>query len=415
VLDSPVSVDGLDGVERLPVLGAPRVLREACYPGACHRTVRDPQAALKAAAERLQRGALTGPLVAASGRVRTARVTEAHLFNALAETDTNPLLRARMPAAIASLASGDAAPLLHAAALTSGGGESGDFGVNGARLLATMCVEGQLPWAPDSPVAGRQAALQSYVSGLGPAPFAPFRPKTVLDNSAAGLCTAWPPTPAPQGVPSAGPDVPVLVISGRDDLRTPTEDARRTAAQFPHAQVLAVPGVGHSVLTSDPSGCALAGMTGFLAGKAAVPCSKRKPEPGSFTFQLPALPYVPARLDQLPASRDGRAGRTLNAFALTMQQLSYDALAGFEALLSGGGARIPGLRAGWWRFTLRRLELHGVEVIRGVRVTGTFLDDSKGASRFTISGPEAAAGTIVITRKGLTATLGGRNLAQDSL
>ena len=54
VLDSPVSVDGLDGVERMPVLGAPRVLREVCHPGPCSRTVRDPQAALDAAVARLR-------------------------------------------------------------------------------------------------------------------------------------------------------------------------------------------------------------------------------------------------------------------------------------------------------------------------------------------------------------------------
>src|SRR6185503_4242630 len=46
VLDSPAPVDGLDGVGELRSFGLPRVLREVCFPGACHRTVPDPDEAL---------------------------------------------------------------------------------------------------------------------------------------------------------------------------------------------------------------------------------------------------------------------------------------------------------------------------------------------------------------------------------
>ena len=60
------------------------------------------------------------------------------------------------------------------------------------------------------------------------------------------------------------PDVPVLVLSGRDDLRTPLEQAQRVAAAYPRATVLDVPHVGHSVLTA--SSCARAAVAAFLAG-----------------------------------------------------------------------------------------------------------------------------------------------------
>ena len=43
ILDSPTPVDGLDGFDQLRTLGTPRVLREVCFPGLCHRTVRDPR------------------------------------------------------------------------------------------------------------------------------------------------------------------------------------------------------------------------------------------------------------------------------------------------------------------------------------------------------------------------------------
>jgi pimeloyl-ACP methyl ester carboxylesterase len=413
VLDSPVSVDGLDGVERLPLLGAPRVLREVCYPGPCHDTVRDPQAALKAAVERLQRGAISGPVVSLRGHVSHARVTEQELFGLLGISDLSPFLRARLPAALASLATGDAAPLLHTLVLSLGGGTDmtdESEGINGARLLATTCVEGHLPWAPDSPVATRKGALADYIAALGPSPFAPFRPTTVLAGSAAELCTAWPPTPKPEGVPSAGPDVPVLVLSGREDLRTPTEDARRTAAQFPRAQLLAVPDVGHSVLTSDISGCALGGLREFLAGKPLVQCSARKQNPFGqviATLLFTATPYVPASIDDIaPVGGHGLPGRTLDAFELTFRQLGTDFFLSLGQALSQRSFRIPGVRAGYAEVSEKAFELHGVEAIRGVRVSGTITDSG---GRFEISGPAAAAGTLTLTtRGGAVGTLGGR-------
>jgi pimeloyl-ACP methyl ester carboxylesterase len=417
VLDSPVSVDGLDGVERLPVLGAPRVLREVCYPGPCHRTVRDPQAALNAAVALLRKHPISGPQVLPSGHVRHARATESDLFQALTLSDLSPILRGRLPAAIASLATGDAAPLLHTIQLlsTNNADDTGETDVNFARLLATSCIESHLPWAPDSPVASRPGALQSYIATLGPSPFAPFSAQTVLSNSAAELCTAWPPTPAPQGVPSPGPDVPVLVLSGREDLRTPTEDARRTAAQFPHAQLLAVPGVGHSVLTTDFSGCALAGLQTFLAGKPVVPCSQRKTSAlDQFLTALlgaltPAPPYVPADIGRIaPIGLKGLRGRTLDAVALTFQQLGYDVLLSLGQLLSSQEARIPGLRAGYAQVSENAIALHDLEAIRGVRISGKVDGDGRGT--LTISGSKAAHGTLTFTKNALIGMLAGQSL-----
>ena len=115
ILDSPAPVDGIDGYDQLRTLGTPRVLREVCFPGLCHQTLRDPTAALAAAAERLQDGAVRGPLVDRSGRIRTASIRERDLYAALIASDLDPYLRAGLPAAVASLAEGDAAPLLHLA------------------------------------------------------------------------------------------------------------------------------------------------------------------------------------------------------------------------------------------------------------------------------------------------------------
>ena len=395
VLDSPVPVDGLDGYDQLRELGTPRVLKEVCYPGPCSATVSDPDAALAAAAKRLQKGAISGPLVSKTGRVTTARVSEAALYGAISASDLSPSLRAGLPAAIASLAEGDAAPLLHLGALEpSSGGDVGD--INTARLLATSCIESRLPWAPESAVATRKDAVKAFVAERQAA-FAPFSPQTVLAQSVVGLCENWPPTPRPEPVAYLGPDVPVLVLSGRADLRTPLEDARRTAAQYPNAQVLAVPGVGHSVLTSDFSGCALKGTVAFLRGQTVSKCSRT-----SFGARLQSLsaPFVPATIGELrPTVLSGLPGRTFSAVSLTLGGVGYDAA--FTLLPS----RLPGLRAGYVRVTRATLELHGVEWIRGVRVSGAF--SARGTGTLTVSGPSAAAGTLTYTSKGVTGALGG--------
>ena len=56
-----------------------------------------------------------------------------------------------------------------------------------------------------------------------------------------------------------------------------------------------------------------------------------------------------------------------------------------------------------------RLELHAVEWIRGVRVTGTLRQS--GAGTLTVSGHSAAAGTLTFTRNGVTGTLGGQPIS----
>ncbi len=399
VLDSPVPVDGLDGYDQLRTLGTPRVLREVCFPGPCHATVTDPDEALDAAAKRLQRGAVRGPLVSSNGKVRTKSVTESDLYSMLTASDENPTLRSGLPAAISSLASGDAAPLLHLSALL--GSSDDDLGdVNVARLLATTCIEARLPWAPESAVASRTDALTAFLASHTDS-FAPFSAKTVLQVSPTGLCEKWPPTPRPASVPYLGPDIPVLVLSGRADLRTPLEDARRTAAQYPNAKLLAVPGVGHSVLGTDVSGCAVKGTIAFLRAKTIAPCSKTA---GLAPLQNLSAPYAPATVGALrPTMLSGLPGRTFSAVGVTLTGVGYD----LSTLFGNASRRLPGLRAGYYRATRSALVLHGVEWIRGVRISGRL--SSGGTGTLTVSGSAAAAGTVTFTKTGVSGTLGGHS------
>jgi hypothetical protein len=173
-----------------------------------------------------------------------------------------------------------------------------------------------------------------------------------------------------------------------------------------------VPGVGHSVLTNDFSGCAIDGLTAFLAAKPIVPCSQRRPDDllsALLAVFLAAQPYVPADIGKLaPVGLPGLPGRTFDALELTLQQVSSDALLSLSQLASRHGARIPGLRGGYAEMTTKTLALHAVEVIRGVRVSGRI--DAQDRGTLTISGPAAAAGTLTVNKQALTGTLGGRAL-----
>jgi len=388
VLDSAAPVDGLDTSLQLRQLGLPRVLSEICEPG-CERFISDPNLALSTLVRRLERRSLRGRAVLPTGRTRSARVTLDALYDLVVLSDLDPLLRLQLPGAVASGVLGDPQPLLRLLTTASQSSEGVEDTVNQARLLATSCLEGRLPWRPDSPVAGREKALVDAFNAAPAATFAPFGRETVAGASIAATCAAWPATPAPDRVPQRGPDVPVLVLAGREDLRTPLEDARRTAAQYPNATVLAVSGVGHSVLGSDATRCAVSGVTAFLAGRTVAKCTRR--------VNLRVAPFVPVSLDDV-ARQDGvpgRAGRVATAAAATLGDVSRTLLSG---TLSGSEEpvtlRVPGLRGGSATIRLARrpvLRLRDYEVVRGVRLSGTV---GTRTGRLVVTGPGGIAGVL---------------------
>src|SRR6478735_708320 len=394
ILDSPTPVDGLDGVDVLRTFGTPRVLKEVCFPGICKQTVTDASEALAAAVERLGDGTLRGTRVTASGRVSTATVSQSNLYSLITLSDLNPLLRAGLPAAIASLAAGDAAPLIHLVEVTLSDPDAGSGRSAISRRLGTSCIEARLPWTPDSPIASRADALKAFIAARTEA-FAPFDPEVVVGNSLAELCAQWPPTPKPEGVPYAGPDVPVLILAGRQDLRTPLESARRTQAQYPNAKLVAVRSAGHSVTSTDFTGCAARNVVSFLRAGTVQNCSAISTRDRA---ALPAGPFIPASLSDLrPTGTTGKAGQTFSAVRVTLTGIAFDT-AGTSTTRS---FRLPGLRRGYVTGKGSTLTLHRVEWVRGVRVSGTLRGSS---GTLTVTGSQAAAGSIRFTRTTATGT-----------
>ena len=404
VLDSTSPIEGVDALSRMPQLALPRVLREICFPPGCQALLGDPLNVLRRASGRLGAGALRGHAVLPSGRRVRGIVRRSDLYELVRASDADPLLRTALPAAADAAARGDAAPLLRLMlqAASRGGG-----GFNDVRFLATACTEGRLPWSPESDPATRPALLQEALSSAQ-AQYAPFPVDVVAPLTTASMCLGWPATPrAPfPPSPSQGPAVPVLVLGGREDLRTPLEDQRRAAAQFPRARVIAVPDVGHGVLGSDTTGCGLRSVRVFLAGGTLAPCPRVE-------RKVPLALPVFRSLRALPGAGGNaprRVEQTLTAVDLTLRD-ALRQIAGLDAGSSAGAdvsartIRIGGLRGGRLELTRRSVALVRYEVVPGVRVSGALYPDGRG--RLTVTGT-GATGVLALTPAGLMAgTLDG--------
>ena len=194
------------------------------------------------------------------------------------------------------------------------------------------------------------------------------------------------------------PTVPTLILSGADDLRTPTANAREVAAQIPGSHLLIVPDVGHSVLGADLSGCASNALQAMFAEKPIKPCSTTPPPP-----LLRPTPLPPARLADIAPARGerGRPGRTLEAAVLTLADF-YRQLAFRRSPRSPAGQlghlsslRVGGLRAGWAAVTKSELVLHDYSYVPGVTVSGKI---SAAEIVLHVGGAAAAPGTLHLGR-----------------
>ncbi len=387
VLDSsmPPTATRALGSERLRAL--PRVLDEGiCGAGACRSFSRNVYADLTRVVAELHRHPLRTKIYDAHGRLRPASVTEAGILRLLSVLDLSQGLRELAPAAIAAAAHGDPVPLARLTHVLQAEAPGSGFAPPPARtapptailppgplgedsfsaqaplsdslisiplFAATYCLENELPWSPDSPPAGRAATLRSWLASLPAGTTAPFAPATVAAASALSVCTDWPATPPAPPSPTGVPATPTLILSGVDDLRTSYEQALTVAAGYSDAQLLRVPGVGHSTVSTDRTGCARKAMIEFLAtGQAPASC------PGSSEAQ--ALPLPPPTLGEVPAaSRSRVAEQVAAAAAMTLEDLFG------QTSFSGGG-----LRGGSWALQLQGFVLHGMLDVPGVALSG---------------------------------------------
>ena len=425
VLDSVVPPEGAEPFQIPTFQAISGVIREICADGACAGISSDPLGDIARLAARLRQRPLSGSVYDGSGKRHASTLDADGLLEILEAGDLNPALRALLPAAVRSALDRDPDPLLRLHLLSEGlipnvPRESANVesapSVDEALFATTTCEESPFPWQR---AAGRTTRLNEALTYLHAQPssdFYPFDPSTAYSNSLVPDCASWPDdSPAPPS-PGALPNVPTLIFSGEQDLRTPTSYALRVAAQIPDAQLLLVPFTGHSVLGSDLSDCSSLAVKAFFSaavgGGQIQPCAPT-------VNQFAPTPLTPTKLAYVhpPATLGGRPGRTLVAVLDTLVDLNRQVIAATlqaDAELPSGSS-FGGLRGGYARLTSSAATLHDFAFVPGVQLTATFPVKNRElqAANIQVSGKDAAVGVVRFgaSSQRITGMLGGRHFA----
>jgi pimeloyl-ACP methyl ester carboxylesterase len=306
VLDSTVDASGEDPFSLATFRALPSALRHACLRRACAGVTPDVDRDLDRVRARLP---LTASVDDGEGRRRPGTVTAPVLIALIQTGDLDPFLRATLPGGLRRAAQGDPAPLARLARETGllplptddedpSQGPAAAGAESTGSYVATICRDTHLPWAPGTPAGdARRAAAVAALAARPAAARAGWRPEDLADSTPAGVCADWPGTPddAPVG---PLPRVPTLLLSGEDDTRTSPEEARRVAARTPGAQLLSVPGAGHSLIGSGRD-CVRRAFVAFAAGRPLGRCHR----PSAVLKAVPLAPSSPAGLGRTPADR----------------------------------------------------------------------------------------------------------------
>jgi pimeloyl-ACP methyl ester carboxylesterase len=375
----------------------PTTLNAFCSDAACRAAAPNVAADVVALANRYATTPLVGRVFEPNGKRIAQRVDGIELLGTVLDADLNPGLAAELPATVHAARLGNTQPLLRLARLhdqtTSQPAEDLSTGL----YAATVCRDGPFPWEPTTPIESRPTLYQSAVNALPPGALGPFG-KWAARFGNADFCLRWP-SPAGGGAfgPGPLPNVPVLALSGAFDMRTPTANAASVVARFPQGHLLVVPGVGHSVTTTDPSGCAANAVRAWFQSGAVPPrqCPRGRP----LVPVVPSLPAATTRAKLGAAATYSVASRTIREAQAAWLMANDSQVAGIHA-----GKLVPGRRG----FTLTRYAIApGVELTGSFRVLGTNLPLSfEGTVR--VGGAAAAHGILGLSGNSLKGTLGGR-------
>ncbi len=421
VLDSVVAPEGPEpfAIPSFQAIGA--VLTELCSERACAGITSNPVGDLERLVARLRKHRLSGSAYDGSGHRHATTLDEVGLFAILEAGDLNPALRALLPAAVQSALRHEPEPLLRLRLLSEGliptvpntRPVEGPQEIDEALFVDTSCEETPFPWQRAAAPTTRLAEALAYLHAQPAVDFYPFDATTALSNSLVPDCADWPDASAAPTAPSVPPDLPTLILSGAQDLRTPSSNARALAALIAGAQLEVVPFTGHSVLGSDFSGCATQAVSAFFAGTPVQPCT-------SSSNPFAPTPITPTSVSQLHAPRGlaGRPGRTLVAVLDTIvdldRQVTTAILQADQELPSGSS--FGGLHGGYARLTPSAAILRDLSFVAGIQLTGTLpvKNGQLQTATIHITGSAASPGTVRIGRgTRVTGELAGRRFDID--
>jgi pimeloyl-ACP methyl ester carboxylesterase len=402
VLDSVVPTERDDPFSLATFKAMKPAFEELCAGGACRGITSDPLGDIARLRTRMHQHALRGSVYDGSGHRHTAIMSDVDLLDLIEAGDLNPALRALLPASVQSALRGDPDPLLRLDLLSEGlipnlpgTPTSSSDGIDEALFVDTTCEEALFPWqrgaTPGAKLAEALAALHAQPASA----FYPFSASVEWQGNVLLGCAQWPNVAPAPPAPGPLPQVPTLILSGAQDLRTPTSGAEAVAARIPGAELIVVPYTGHSVLGTDFSGCAQKALAGFFQTGTALPCSAT-PDPFSPTPITPTkLAYVKAI-----AGVHGKSGSTLAVVLDTILDLERQVVgATFEAEQElPSGSSFGGLRGGYARLTSTALRLDRLSFVRGVQITGSFplKHGHLSSTEIQVEGSQAAHGFVRI-------------------
>ncbi len=273
----------------------------------------------------------------------------------------------------------------------------------------------RFPGSARQPASTRLAEALSALPRSADIGFYPFNASVAWADSVVPGCAQWPnAAPAPPAIAPL-PNVPTLILSGAQDLSTPTSGAEAVAARIPGSQLVVVPYTGHSVLGTDFSGCAQAAVKAFFSGAAVQPCAAT-PEP---VLRPRRSPRRSSSLVKAVGGVAGRAGQHARGGA------RHDR----RPRTTGDRRHTPGRAGTAERIELRRFarrlcadHILGASiaptVVRGRRADHRQLPGHRTAicrpADLRVEGSQAARGTVRIGGGAhVTGTLGGRRFDVD--
>ena len=413
ILDSVADPAGRDPFALDDLQQMPKGLASLCSGGLCRAATSNFVGELVKLANRMAAHPVAGKVAKPSGGTRTVRATGFDfLGGAVLDSDLNAGLAAELPAAVHAALRGRARPLLRLVQLDRQTAITSAEDLSMGLFTATVCDDGPFPWAPETPLGQRPGLLAGARSALPKGSTGPFG-IWATDLGPAPFCLRWPPQARRPGIGSGPlPNVPVLVFAGERDLRTPATNAAAIAARFPQGRLVTVPGVGHSVLGTDFTGCAQTAVSIWLSG--GVPPS-RCPRSPMLVNPIGAFPASFATLK--PGRTGGVRGRTLAAVAKTVREAAASwafSLTGFTQVQA-----IAGLYGGTIRASGTSFVLKGYSTVAGVRISGSlrlYRPEARSPlpARFVgsvrVDGTKAAHGRLAVGASTLSGRLGGRRV-----
>jgi pimeloyl-ACP methyl ester carboxylesterase len=360
VLDSTYGPDlNADPFGLTQFAAAPGLARALCHRHACDGITADPWGDLLKLFDKLSAKPISARVVAPNGSRRKVTIGALNVAQLLPNLDVDPNLRAELPRAVGGALNGRPAAL---ARLVAGGptGPPADPGgaVNQTLFTVTRCNEDVHPFDRTVKPEERIAQAREKLAAIPPESFAPFGPQIAFLTSLVPTCAFWPMrAEQPSFGSGSPPNVPVLLIHGEFDLRTPGASTETVAQQYPQAKILVVPNEGHSPTRTPTGGCARDEAVLYIR-------DELPPRPCPVVDD----PFAPRAL--VPNGVKA-AGGPVAAVQLTVAD-AFDQLDAGSLLRPSAEPSVKGggLRFGRFNGSKKGLGLHSYAFIGGFQVTG---------------------------------------------